>query len=198
MKDIWYSDNRDLVKWSVLIKLAELYSVNRILQIAYYRKSEFREIEIDGEIYPLPDGVTDHFRDIRNIEELSSSVAISVFDELFEDRQKYHDKVVQYLSQYKDIKCIVFLDPDTGLQPPRSRPGYAHVLYTEVRKIWEAMKKDDILVFYQHQTNRTGRIWVEPKKVQLAKAIGISEDLVKVAHGENIANDVVFYYLPKF
>ena len=55
MKDIWYSDNRDLVKWSVLIKLAELCDVKQILQIAYFRKSQFGEIEIDGELYPLPE-----------------------------------------------------------------------------------------------------------------------------------------------
>jgi hypothetical protein len=197
MKDIWYSDNRDLVKWSVLIKLAELYDANQILQITYYRKSEFREIIIDGDIYQLPEEVTDNFRKIRNIEELNSDIAISVFDELFEDRQKYYKKMIQYLSEYKDIKCIVFLDPDTGLQPPKRKPGYEHVLDTEVKMIWKAMQKDDILVFYQHQTNRTGRDWVKPKKAQLSRAIGVSKDFVKVAKGTNIAKDVAFYFLEK-
>jgi len=37
MKDIWYADKRDLVKWSVLLKLDEINQIDRISQIAYYR-----------------------------------------------------------------------------------------------------------------------------------------------------------------
>jgi len=60
-----------------------------------------------------------------------------------------------------------------------------------------AKLKDDILVFYQHQTNRNGQPWIEPKKMQLANAIGVDESYVKVANGDSIAHDVAFYFLPK-
>ena len=46
MKDIWYADNRDIIKWSVLLRLAEQYKAAQILQVAYYRPSRFATIEI--------------------------------------------------------------------------------------------------------------------------------------------------------
>ena len=201
MQDIWYADKRDLVKWSVLIKLAEINDVDKILQIAYYRKSKFKETEIyiDGKSHQIPDEVVNHFRIIRriqNIRELKTDIEICIFDELFENRQEYHDKVVRLLADQKNKKCIVFLDPDTGLQPPKSRPGYQHVLNDEVKRIWDEMKNDDILVFYQHG-NLSGQPWKEPKRMQLANAIGVDDNLVKVANGDRIAHDVVFYFLFK-
>ncbi len=48
MRNKWYSDNRDLVKWSVLLLLAEGCGADRIIQIAYYKESPFQELEIDG------------------------------------------------------------------------------------------------------------------------------------------------------
>ena len=37
MRDQWYADNRDLVKWGILLRLAERYATKHILQILYYR-----------------------------------------------------------------------------------------------------------------------------------------------------------------
>jgi hypothetical protein len=37
MRDKWYVDNRDLVKWGILLRLAERYAAKHILQVLYYR-----------------------------------------------------------------------------------------------------------------------------------------------------------------
>ena len=50
MRDVWYADNRDLIKWGVLFRLAERYEALRIIQIVYYRPSTFAQIEIDGQV----------------------------------------------------------------------------------------------------------------------------------------------------
>jgi len=144
MKDIWYADKRDLVKWSVLIKLAELNQAEKIIQIAYYRISEIdkMEIDIDGVGHKLPDAVINHFRRIQNIRELKTDIEICIFDEPFENRQEYHNKVVKHLANQMNKKCIVFVDPDTGLQPPKSKAAYQHVLNNEILMIWHSMKKD--------------------------------------------------------
>lgn len=197
MKDIWYADNRDLIKWSVLIKLTQIYHMDKILQIAYYRDSEFHGIQIDGENYSIPSEVINHFRKIHNITGLKTDIEICIYDEVFENRKEYYNNVINYLGNYKDYKCIVFLDPDTGLQPPKSRAGYQHVLDVDVRKIWIEMKNEDILVFYQHGGRNKKIEWKEPKRIQLAKAIGVDENFVKIANGERIAHDVAFYFLPK-
>ena len=49
---------------------------------------------------------------------------------------------------------IIFLDPDTGLELERA--SLKHVLESELGEIWEQMAPGDVLVFYQHRTNRTG------------------------------------------
>ena len=49
MRDRWYADNRDLIKWGVLFRLAEKYEAERIIHVVYYRPSIFAQIEIDGE-----------------------------------------------------------------------------------------------------------------------------------------------------
>ena len=197
MKDIWYADKRDLVKWSVLLRLAEINQMERILQIAYYRGSRFDDIQIDGRNHKIPNAVLQHFRRIQSIRKLNTKVRISIFDENFENRVEYHNKVINYLAKYKNFKCTVFLDPDTGLQPPNGRAGLQHVLNGEVQTIWHSLKKDDILVFYQHQTNRNGQPWIEPKRDQLANAIRVDKQLVKIANSVEIAHDVAFYYLQK-
>ena len=97
MKDIWYSDNRDLVKWSVLIKLSQIYRMDKIIQIAYYRDSEFHGIQIDGQNHSIPSEVINHFRKIHNIENLRTDIEIIIFDEVFEDRKDYHANLIKFL-----------------------------------------------------------------------------------------------------
>jgi hypothetical protein len=66
----------------------------------------------------------------------------------------------------------VFLNPDTGLEP--EKPSFEHVLESEFSVIWRALDTGDVLVFYQHQTNRNGQPWIHPKKLQFESAIGLA------------------------
>ena len=56
------------------------------------------------------------------------------------------------------------------------------------------MKAGDVFAFYQHQTNRAGQPWIEPKRSQLADALVVSTEAIKIASGPAIAQDVVFFY----
>lgn len=197
MKDIWYADDRDLVKWAVLFRLAENFKSEKILQIAYYRPSNFGQIVIDGQKEDMPKDIISYFRNIRNICLKESTVPIEVFDMIFKNRQVYTQAVVKYLSASYKEKLIVFLDPDTGLQPEKTRHKLEHVLEAEVREIFGALKPGDVFLFYQHQTNRKGQEWINPKKNQLAKAIGLSTKDIKCAYGPKIAKDVVLFYVQK-
>lgn len=38
MRDIWYSDNRDLVKWGVLAHIARTQFLKTIVQVPYWRQ----------------------------------------------------------------------------------------------------------------------------------------------------------------
>jgi hypothetical protein len=195
MRDKWYGDNRDLVKWSVLFRLAEMYQGTRILQLAFYQQSEFPRITIDGREYDIPKEVAAHFRKIQNITSIKSTIPVSVFDEIILDRAAYLKSALEFLSTFKELRHVVFLDPDIGLEPLRFGPE--HVLDSETRTIWNALRTGDLFAFYQHKTNRSGQPWIEPKQAQLAKAIGLCPDAIKIARSESIAADVIILFTPK-
>jgi len=195
MRDKWYGDNRDLVKWSIILHLAEVYKCKRILQIAYYRKSHPSTVVIDDANIEIPEEVHQHFRNIKNIELIKSDFNVNVFCKELAHRHSYLNQACKYICRFSSEKCIVFLDPDTGLEP--ANPNLNHVLDQEAKIFWETIKSGDVFVFYQHQTNRNGQPWMDTKKRQLANAIGIHEQNVKIASGPDVAKDVALFYLQK-
>lgn len=116
-----------------------------------------------------------------------------MFDPPFEDRTAHLQAALALLPAFTHERCIVFLDPDTGLAP--QVPTLDHVLESEAHSIWKGMKAGDVFAFYQHQTNRAGRPWIDEKRTQLAKALNVSLKAVKIARAPKIANDVVFFYV---
>jgi hypothetical protein len=194
MQDKFYSDKRDLVKWAVLHRLAEKYQAQRILQLAFYRPSKYATILLDGEERAIPQEILGHFRDLRTVETINSKIRVKVFAEPFEQRDNYLKSVKFFLSSWEE-RCVVFLDPDNGLEP--QRPSLKHVLESEAKAIWDATKSGDVYVFYQHQNNRAGLPWIEQKRGQLEGALGLPEHSIKIAKGPQIAHDVVFFYMQK-
>lgn len=196
MRDQWYGDARDLVKWGVLLHLARSYSVKRILQVAYFRPSKWGQLEIDGQKHAIPEPVINHFRNVRNILKLPCELEIEVLDSPFEDRGQYEQVITNEVA--RQHPCVVFLDPDTGLEPD-GRPGFEHVLDSELEYVWNKMVAGDVLAFYQHQTNRNGQPWIEPKRIQFEKVLKLPRGSTKVAVGSEIAGarDVAIYYCRK-
>src|SRR3972149_5307749 len=151
MRDEWYSDNRDLVKWGVLLQLAQLYDTATILQVAYYRATPWDEqsIEIDGRAYPLPSEVVNHFRNINNVAALKSNAHVTVLDAPCHDRARYLQGILTAIRNLPKEPAIVFLDPDTGLEPQKAT--LEHVREKELEEIWHVLRPGDLLVFYQHR-----------------------------------------------
>ena len=195
MKEQWYGDARDLVKWGTLLHLADIYSVKRIVQVAYFRQSEWGSIEFDGQKIPIQDSIIKHFKSLSNIEKLTSEPRIEIIYSLFEDREKYKTVIEGAITGQHP--CIVFLDPDTGLEPPSSPLKPEHVRESELKNIWDKIHVGDVIVFYQHQTNRNGQEWIKSKREQFEKALALPYETVKVAYGPEIAKDVAFYYCRK-
>ena len=201
MKDRWYGDNRDLVKWTVLLAIARKYKITSILQVLYYSPTDWGHIELDGEEVPVPTELLTHFRDVNSICNLACELRIETFKEPFTNdstaRQNYTESLIQVIRNHKVDPVIVFLDPDTGLEPESGTLNSSHVSKTEVGLVWNALKSGDIALFYQHQDNRAGREWIERKRTQFANAIKIDIALVKKAHASSIASDVAFYFIQK-
>ncbi len=199
MRDRWYGDKRDLVKWGVIFRLASTYRAGKILQVAYYRPSKWDSLEIDGRQYNLPDEVIKHFRDIHNITNLNILAQIDVIGTSFGrvNRLQYTNRIVTAIRSCGPDRCIVFLDPDTGLVPSGSAAGRQHVSESELAVIWTGMRPDDVLVLYQHQTNRNGQPWVPTKRAQFEDVLGLARGEAKLAQGTAIAPDVAFFYCQK-
>jgi hypothetical protein len=194
MQDKYYADLRDLVKWSVLLLLARRHRLDRILQVAYYRHSDFGKIEIDGQQQQMPPEILPFFRNTRNIIGLSRHPSISILTDVFEDRHSYFKAATNFVTKFKTERCVVFLDPDVGLEP-EGGPDLRHVSNAETREIWEVLPSKWLYALYQHRTNYSGRPWIEGKKRQFEAAVGISQ--VGIGKAEEIANDVVLFYALK-
>ncbi|MBI2187347.1 MAG: hypothetical protein HYU37_09565 [Acidobacteria bacterium] len=113
----------------------------------------------------------------------------------FVDRTAYLEIVQQRIRARTESPGIVFLDPDTGLEP--GTPGLEHVLGSELAAIWDVMPEGDLLVFYQHQTNRNNNPWVEPKKAQFERALNLPVGTARLARAQRIASDVAFFFAQK-
>lgn len=195
MRDKWYADNRDLVKWGVVLSLAERFNARHILQVLYYRPCTWPTLEIDGEPVALPEAVLQHFRNASAVRTLKASVSIDVVTDVVVNRTDYLRTVLSTIRNRPATPGIVFLDPDTGLQPVK--PSLEHVLDQELVEVWAGLVPGDLLVFYQHQTNRNGQPWVEPKKQQFEQVLSLPIGSAKLARAESIARDVVFFYVEK-
>jgi hypothetical protein len=195
MRDQWYGDNRDLVKWGVLLELARRHRIKHILQVLYQRPSTWGQLEIDGENVDLPAAVVQHFRNALSVSTMECSANVEIVSEAFRNRNDYLKVVLQRIRLRAQLPGIVLLDPDTGLEPRLAGPE--HVLDSELEVMWKALLSGDILVFYQHQTNRNGTPWIEAKKVQFERALGVREGAAKLARGVGIARDVAFFFIEK-
>ena len=129
MRTLWFSDNRDLVKWSALLHLARQHKLSVIVQLCFLNPHEFPPLTLDGVTMPIPHEVIKQFRSLHSVETLSDKVEIKVFDHPFTNRTAYLKTALEYANQFAGRPRAVFLDPDTGLSP--RKPDFKHVTDAE-------------------------------------------------------------------
>jgi hypothetical protein len=194
MRDKWYADKRDLVKWGGIMHLLndKKLGFRKVIQIAYYRKDHWPPINFNEVDIPIPDKALKYFRNINLIKKLDPR--IEVFDQEFSNntRQKYTDDICKTLKGTRERK-IVFLDPDTGLEP--SECGGEHVSCKEIEQIFGSLNPRDYFVFYQHRFWNSK--WNEIRCGELADACGLSTNKIKTWKANEIANDVIFFFTEK-
>lgn len=201
MRDLWYGDKRDVVKWGTVIALARKRKIPVVLQVALYRPDRPNyHLIVDGTSEPLPVEVIRHFRDIDHIQQLAVNVKLKInihkdpfqwcaeFHTREDFRKAYFNGVSNKIKQYGE-PAIVFLDPDTGIAPESY--GYEHVTRQEIQKVLRAMKHGDVLLFYQH-AQIGNRDWLNSTKVKFGQAVGMGVPVDTITCNE-IANDVAFF-----
>lgn len=196
MKDIWYADNRDIIKWGGIVCLCIETGIKHIFQIAYFRQHSWPVINFNNKEIPIPDDVLTHFRSVSDVERLgdNTDLNIHVVTREFEhyNRDAYHSAICGFLRK-QTARKIVFLDPDTGLAPQNAK--VEHVRPDEVSLIWQSLKRSDFLVLYQHRFRN--RNWINIRRKQLAEACNINERMVKEWIAPKLVDDVVFFFCEK-
>ena len=195
MRDQWYGDNRDLVKWSALVHLAQREAVSVILHVAMYRPGPATAplATAHGKVDP-PAEVFRHFRDLDDIQRLAvvTGLAIEVVKEPFTDRTAYFGRVCERVSAPRGGSMLVLLDPDVGLAPEIHGPE--HVTSTEVAAVFAALRPGDLLVCYQHA--RKQKDWRGRARRAFANAPGLPSFEVEVLQSE-MARDVLLLAVKK-
>ena len=196
MKDEFYADNRDLIKWGGIVHLCGIKGISHVTYVAYYRDSIWPLLDFEGKVSQIPDTVIRHFRNINDIKRLGreAGLAITVIEETFNrnSREQYTEKAGLEVKK-QDERQVVFLDPDTGLAIQNANE--VHVKPDEINTIWQLMKKGDYLVLYQHSFRDSG--WKIKRQQELAEAIRVNRDKVNIWQASEKIMDVAFYYLEK-
>ena len=195
MRDEWYGDDRDVVKWSALVHLARREALSTILHVAMYRPNQAPAplTTAYGKMDP-PAEVFRHFRDLDDIQRLAAAtgLAIEVWKEPFTDRAAYFVRVCDRLRTLRGGPSLVLLDPDIGLVP--ETPGPEHVTSAEVAAVFEALRPGDLLVCYQHA--RKQQDWRGRARRAFANAPGLPSFEVEMLQSA-LARDVLLLAVKK-
>lgn len=169
MKNQYFGDIRDLFKYDLISWIIQrIDSIDRFTFIpmlteddnkSHGRKRDFkRAVEQrkpgtkNEELmkFLIPYGDDQKKRDIREIREYFESCGIKTV--IY--RASEHFKHKERAEYFKNIDgellsdSLIFLDPDIGLEVKRSRKE--HLLYREVKELYERMNENAILMIYQH------------------------------------------------
>ena len=188
MKDTWYADHRDLVKWGTLAHLAEKHSLAVIVQVAYLRPGT-RAVLLSGKNeVPISPAVWSFFRNVTAVVSLGDLLhrRVVVIDAPFipRRRRQYRQAVVESV---RGVACskIVLLDPDTGIAP--AKPSGKHVTAEDIAAVWEILQPGDWIAVYQHRSR--SKTWKEDARDRFAAVCGNN---VEQYSAPKIAADVLF------
>ena len=204
MRNQWYGDNRDLVKWSVVLNLATERGLKRIVQVAMMRPTNWTgdtehpvpHINRNGAPWKLlPDEAIAHFRDVNDIPRLANfaDVHIDVVDEPFEhkNRASYFDRITARLQKPPRQPMLVFVDPDTGIAP--RNPKAEHIRADELKSVYNAAPPGSTILLYQHARQRVAQAkWMNDTLQEFAAALSLPADRVEQYYSPDIAHDVAF------
>jgi hypothetical protein len=189
MKDTWYADHRDLVKWGTLVHVARRERLRAIVQVPFLRLADRPPLQTGAGTVPIDSEVWRFFREPLSVRDLGErlGVDIVVFDRPFVPRQRkdYRQGFVSLIHETGHPK-VVLLDPDTGIAPAQAGPQ--HVTAADVRGAWTGLSRGDWLIVYQHASRTRG--WRQEATSRFRMAIGAAR--VEEFFADKIASDVVF------
>jgi hypothetical protein len=194
LRDTWYADHRDLVKWGTLVHLAEREALNVIVQVPFLRHDPRPPLRSGNQEVLIARAVWEFFRDVCAVRALGERLgrSIIVVDDVFvpRERERYRQRILAALDGIAGRR-VVLLDPDTGIEPVKAAPE--HVTVEDVQTVWRVLRPGEWLVLYQHASRR--RTWREESRGRFSAACGVLD--VEEFSAPGIARDVVFHAAKK-
>lgn len=195
MRDRWYGDDRDVVKWSAVVHLARREAIADVLHAALYRpEDEWPRLATARGPATLPDDVVRHFRSLDDLQRLAAATGLRIetVKEPFRDRHAYFRRVCARVRAYP-TPVLVLLDPDTGLALDGGA-GPQHVTSAEVAAVFAALPAGALLVCYQHA--RRQKDWRGRARRAFANAPGVPSFEVEPLRSD-LARDVLLLAVKK-
>lgn len=197
MRDRWYGDDRDVVKWSAVVHLARREAIADVLHAALYRpEDEWPRLATARGPAALPDEVVRHFRDLDDLQRLAAAAGLRIetLKEPFRDRDRdaYFRRVCARVEAYR-APVLVLLDPDTGLAPD-GEAGPHHVASAEVAAVFGALPPGGVLACYQHA--RRQKDWRGRARRAFANAPGVPSFEVEALRSD-LAREVLLLAVKK-
>jgi hypothetical protein len=183
MRNQFYGDRKDVLKWSHALRLAGAEKV--VLYVVMHRPNKGSHGCDFGSVAEADSGVAVFSQQERKkfglgaprrLEDVTRLLPgrIKLVYNRYEHRERkaYFEAVRKRLThRQKDERFVVLLDPDNGISGKCSKSE--HVCKEELLTTWSAMVPGDALIVYQHQFR--DREWVSKRKSALAEAIGCDE-----------------------
>ena len=189
MKDTWFGDKRDLVKWGTLAHLARRESLKAIVQVPYLRLEQRPQLNTAAGSFDINPDVWAFFRSVTSTEALAGKLGceVHVFAEAFDPRRRgdYLGQVLQRLAGINRKKAVL-LDPDTGMSPNTTEAE--HATNAEVLACWNVLSGGDWLVVYQHFWRVPG--WRDEARRRFADCCQATN--VEVFSSPDFVSDVIF------
>jgi hypothetical protein len=176
MRDVWYSDRRDLVKWASVAATARSARIKEVIWVALLpqnREASGQQVALKRRFGVRGEVVWRYFRDMHDIVSLGHELGIKITladDDLASlTRDKYVLALADQLKRRR-TRCVVFVDPDTGIAPDK-RASLAHISTKHLAQVWDALKPEDWIVVYQHG-DRT-KDWLTRRMALFSKVTGV-------------------------
>ena len=208
MRNEWYGDKRDFLKWPTLLYLAKREGIRRIFHVAMRTDTKptcpvitcLNGARVNCEDITVQ--VADHFHqhnDLNGIKAVGKhfGVDIVVRSEAFThaNRGGYFAKILAEIQKHQ-CPTVWFFDPDTGIEPQKSRANHKHVKLAELSNAFQRIPGGDYLACYQHAPRGKKQGWQKQPRLRLSQQLGVDETEVEV-FVTDYAKDVIILAVRK-
>ena len=187
MRKQWVGDSRDYVKWSCVYRVAGQQSI--VLYVPMLRPDIFAGENLE----PAVQVFFDELKSFNIFSRLFPGRFHSIEAEYTKsDSDEYFEDVLRRLIELqKQNPVVVFVDPDTGLEPISGSKD-EHLQIRHFRKLASALCSGDRIILYQHASRDAG--WRERQHQRL---LGISDpnayQVSEPYYEPETAKDVCFF-----